>query len=212
MNRKFGSFVALLVLALGVSSTSFALPGIGFGPRLGLGLTKFSGSAVSNQGFGFGYSIGAALSADLVAGISLATELSFARKKYSSNVNNIESSSSVWDLSVPVLARYSAIPMLFVQGGLSFNYGLGSISSKTGTNPSVSTTYYNELTNPNGIKRFDLALVLGAGTNLELPTGSMIVDFRYGLGLLNRRGAPQNTVNTLSQKTHSLELAATYLF
>lgn len=203
---NFKHIIIASTLAALVSTQSHAAGMIGpqFGAKLGANFSKFTGTAVPNSSFGFGFGIGPMLVIDIAPMFAFATELTLNRKAYGTTTQTTK----VWDMNIPLMARYKALPMLFVQGGANISFGMGSTSVTPKNGVSSSVPYYNALTSTNGIGRTDFGFVLGAGSVIPVPTGGDVqVEGRLAFGLKDR-----NPNLTLSQKTVSFELSAGYLF
>ena len=166
-----------------------------FGVKAGLGLSKMTGDTFGAS-FGTGFGFGGTAIFDMMP-VSLVTDLYLARNNY----GGVNSGSKTWDLVIPVQARFSVMPMLFIQGGASFSYGLGSYTEYTDID-STSISY-----NLSPVKRTDLSLLFGLGSEIPLAVGSLQIEGRFAWGMLNRSRAQLQSLKTIH-----LDLLVGYLF
>ena len=192
-------FKKILLAAVVAVSASFAQ--INFGVHAGVDMNTFWGDDAEDASTGFGFQAGGAVKVSLpMLPITLAPELLI-------DMRNIDESAEVtmteWAIDIPVLVRFSILPILYVEAGPMLAFNL-SVSAEDDDGHEV--TYDDDAFNT---VEFDL--VFGVGTGI-VPL--VDIDFRVNLGLTNFFAEQKILGTTVEVDASNLQFAlgATYWF
>ncbi len=168
MKRIIVAVVAVAAAVMFLAPQASHAAGLKGGVELGLNYSTFMGSDATDAKSKAGFAIGGFLNVGFTDLISLQPELLYTQKGASdSQTTNISY------LEIPILVKFSFLtdkkvsPNVFVGPSLAF-----LLAADTG-GPDISS-------NLNG---FDYGAVIGAGVNIGLGGGALIVNLRYDYGL-----------------------------
>lgn len=161
----------LLVAAVAVTA-SFAQ--INFGVHAGLDMSTLWDDGSDDVNAGIGFNAGAAVKVSLpMLPITLAPEVLIDMRNY--NIEDLAKTNiTQWNIDVPVLVRFSPLPILYLEAGpqLSFNLAM-SAEDEDGNEDKIFEDMYQTNT-------FEFDLVFGVGTGI-VPF--VDIDFRVNLGM-----------------------------
>ncbi|WP_173378606.1 porin family protein [Fibrobacter succinogenes] len=169
----------ILLAAFIAATASFAQ--IDFGARVGANVNTIRGDDSENFGSGIGFNAGAAVKISLpLLPITLAPEVLIDMRNFTYERNN-KLSSTTWALDIPVMVRFSLLPILFIEGGPQFTFNLSTTSEEDlvvdtrliKVNDGTIDDWYEFGT-------FEMNLAFGVGTGI-VPF--VDIDFRVVLGL-----------------------------
>src|SRR5579872_4630022 len=178
---KRNAFVLFVTLLMAVLQTH--AQGFHVGIKAGANLFKVNGQSF-DQGFNFGYNVGAFSELNFTSSWGIQPELLFNQTNYrtgtqfsdiySGGLNNYQGKLNY--LSIPILLSFRPIPLLSLQAGPQFGILL---------NKDEHLTYNAQQAFKNG----DLSVVAGAQLNLA----SVKVGAQYVIGLNNIKDLPQES-------------------
>ena len=188
-----------IILAAVVAATaSFAQ--INFGVHAGVDINTLWGDDTEDAASGIGFQAGAAAKISLpMLPITLAPEVLIDMRNYDlrEDVTTTE-----WALDIPVLVRFSLLPILYLEAGPELAFNL-----------STSTDYGSKVTvkaDDDAFNTVEFDLVFGVGTGI-LPL--VDIDFRVILGLTNIYDDESIAgTSELDIKNMQFALGATYWF
>ena len=188
-----------IILAAVVAATaSFAQ--INFGVHAGVDLNTLWGDDTEDAASGIGFQAGAAAKISLpMLPITIAPEVLIDMRNYDlrEDVTTTE-----WALDIPVLVRFSLLPILYLEAGPELAFNL-----------STSTDYGSKVTvkaDDDAFNTVEFDLVFGVGTGI-LPL--VDIDFRVILGLTNIYDDESIAgTSELDIKNMQFALGATYWF
>ena len=188
-----------IILAAVVAATaSFAQ--INFGVHAGVDINTLWGDDTEDAASGIGFQAGAAAKISLpMLPITIAPEVLIDMRNYDlrEDVTTTE-----WALDIPVLVRFSLLPILYLEAGPELAFNL-----------STSTDYGNKVTvkaDDDAFNTVEFDLVFGVGTGI-LPL--VDIDFRVILGLTNIYDDESIAgTSELDIKNMQFALGATYWF
>ena len=162
-------FKKILLAAAVAATASFAQ--VSFGAHLGLGLSTLSGDDAEDATTGFSFQAGGAANITVpVLPFTIAPELMIDMRNYGYESGS-EFNISSWVLDVPVLVRFTPMPVFFIEAGPQFSFNLSTSSDE------ILGKDINDLFD---INTFEFDLVFGAGTGM-VPFVDL--DFRIVLGM-----------------------------
>ena len=186
-----------IILAAVVAATaSFAQ--INFGVHAGLDMNTFWGDDTEDAASGIGFQAGAAMKVSLpLLPITIAPEVLIDMRNFDpdDNVTLTE-----WALDIPVLVRFSLLPILYLEAGPEFAFNL-SVSAEDDNGNEVK---YDD----DDFNTFEFDLVFGVGTGI-VPF--VDIDFRVILGMTNFFADPK-LGDPLDVSNMQFALGATYWF
>lgn len=162
-------FKKILIMAAIAVTASFAQ--INVGVHAGLDLNTLWGDGSDDAGTSIGFNAGAAAKISLpILPITLAPEVLIDMRNYGSDDSHV----TQWNIDVPVLVRFSVLPILYLEGGpfASFNLAM-SAEDDDGHEDKIFEDLYK--TNV-----FEFGLAFGVGTGF-FPF--VDIDLRLNLGL-----------------------------
>lgn len=188
-----------IILAAVVAATaSFAQ--INFGVHAGVDINTLWGDDTEDAASGIGFQAGAAAKISLpMLPITIAPEVLIDMRNYDlrEDVTTTE-----WALDIPVLVRFSLLPILYLEAGPELAFNL-----------STSTDYGSKVTvkaDDDNFNTVEFDLVFGVGTGI-LPL--VDIDFRVILGLTNIYDDESIAgTSELDIKNMQFALGATYWF
>lgn len=191
-----------IILAAVVAATaSFAQ--INFGVHAGLDMNTFWGDDADDAASGIGFNAGAAAKISLpLLPITVAPEVLIDMRNFDANENV---TLTEWALDIPVLVRFSLLPILYLEAGPELAFNLSTTAEDDDGNEISEKTLETILPDFN---TFEFDLVFGVGTGI-VPL--VDIDFRVVLGMTNffddpKLGDPWDFANM------QFVLGATYWF
>ncbi len=191
-----------IILAAVVAATaSFAQ--INVGVRAGVDMNTFWGDDTEDAASGIGFQAGAAMKVSLpLLPITVAPEVVIDMRNFDVNENV---TLTEWALDIPVLVRFSLLPILYLEAGPEFAFNLSTTAEDDDGNEISEKAL--ELILPD-FNTFEFDLVFGVGTGI-VPL--VDIDFRVVLGMTNffddpKLGDPLDIANM------QFVLGATYWF
>jgi len=180
MNKKLSK------IALGLGVLLFSAPNahalLGFGLKGGMGLSKLSyqlngNSIATNTSFQTGFLLGGSATFD-VGPVGVMADILWARRGFDSLDGTQQARGNY--LHIPVQAKLSIIPMLFVSGGMYYSRALGDTLSLSDSNGNAlgNTTYAGAALSKN-----DFGLVAGLGVSVPAGVTSITAEIRFNFGL-----------------------------
>ena len=162
-------FKKILLAAAVAATASFAQ--VSFGAHLGLGLSTLSGDDAEDATTGFSFQAGGAANITVpVLPFTIAPELMIDMRNYGYESGS-EFNISSWVLDIPVLVRFTPMPVFFIEAGPQFSFNLSTSSDE------ILGKDINDLFD---INTFEFDLIFGAGTGM-VPFVDL--DFRIVLGM-----------------------------
>jgi len=162
-------FKKILLAAAVAATASFAQ--VSFGAHLGLGLSTLSGDDAEDATTGFSFQAGGAANITVpILPFTIAPELMIDMRNYGYESGS-EFNISSWVLDIPVLVRFTPMPVFFIEAGPQFSFNLSTSSDE------ILGKDINDLFD---INTFEFDLVFGAGTGM-VPFVDL--DFRIVLGM-----------------------------
>ena len=191
-----------IILAAVVAATaSFAQ--INVGVRAGVDMNTFWGDDTEDASSGIGFQAGAAAKISLpMLPITVAPEVVIDMRNFDVNENV---TLTEWALDIPVLVRFSLLPILYLEAGPELAFNLSTTAEDDDGNEISEKTLETFLPDFN---TFEFDLVFGVGTGI-VPL--VDIDFRVVLGMTNffddpKLGDPWDFANM------QFVLGATYWF
>ncbi len=191
-----------IILAAVVAATaSFAQINVGI--RAGVDMNTFWGDDTEDASSGIGFQAGAAMKVSLpLLPITVAPEVVIDMRNFDVNENV---TLTEWALDIPVLVRFSLLPILYLEAGPEFAFNLSTTAEDDDGNEISEKTLETFLPDFN---TFEFDLVFGVGTGI-VPL--VDIDFRVVLGMTNffddpKLGDPLDIANM------QFVLGATYWF
>jgi len=189
--KKLSIIILVLVLTFAFSSPVFSSGSVNFGIKAGLNLAKWVGDdsemlvedGSSDKKFRTGFSGGVLLCYQTSEMFALQPEMIYTMKgsKYEGTEMGMsyDATFTVEYLEIPVLAK------IIISTGETKPYllagpALGVLLSSKGEVEVGGISVSDELED---VKSIDFGLILGAGINIDLGTGTLLFDARYNLGL-----------------------------
>lgn len=196
-------FKKILFAALVAISASFAQ--INFGIHAGVNMNTLWGDDAGDDvsGFGFVAGVGAKISLPLLP-LTIAPEVLIDMRNNTAETKTVlgttETESTEWSLDIPVMIRFSLLPIIFVEAGPVFGFNLSTSVEQDGKE--IDDNLLPEY------NTFDFALAVGFGTNI-LPL--IDIDFRVNIGFTNV-STEKVTDNEIDASNLQFVLGATYWF
>lgn len=193
-------FKKILLAAAVAATASFAQ--VSFGAHLGLGLSTLSGDDAEDATTGFSFQAGGAANITVpVLPFTIAPELMIDMRNYGYESGS-EFNISSWVLDIPVLVRFTPMPVFFIEAGPQFSFNLSTSSDE------ILGKDINDLFD---INTFEFDLVFGAGTGM-VPFVDL--DFRIVLGMTQWMSEIKgmNGSDPLDMSNLQFMLGATYWF
>lgn len=194
-------FKKIILAAVLAATASFAQ--INVGARLGVDMNTLWGDDAEDIGTSVGFNAGVGLKISLpLLPITLAPEVLIDMRNFSIERSGEDLGVTTWALDIPVLVRFSLLPILYLEGGPQFAFNLSTTSEKV-----LGTTiddWYD-------FNTFEFDIVLGAGTGI-VPF--VDIDFRVVLGMSDFIAEEKGIVGSDAPDMANLQfmLGATYWF
>jgi hypothetical protein len=175
---------------------SFAVKG---GASLSTAAIKDSGGdSIDGLSYGMGYMGGVGLDVGM-GPIGIMADFLYAKRtikfELDTPIGTIEGSQAITQLFIPVQAKFSIIPMLFVSGGGYYSMGLGEIKTFDKDGDETSSESYKDA----GTSSSDYGLVAGLGVALPLMATTLTLEARYNYGLSNMDSDPSGDAGTFGR-------------
>lgn len=196
-------FKKILFAALVAISASFAQ--INFGAHVGANMNTFWGDDTEDASSGIGFTAGLAMKISLpLLPITVAPEVLIDMRNITNEVGNQELTYTEWSLDIPVMVRFSLLPILYLEGGPVFAFNLST---------SVEDEHDNEVKfDDDAFNTLDVGLALGIGTGI-VPF--LDIDFRVNMSFTNVQDdyeVAHMTVKAPDMSNLQFVIGATYWF
>ena len=192
-----------IILAAVVAATaSFAQ--INFGAHVGADMNTLWGDDTEDIGTSVGFNAGLGLKISLpLLPITLAPEVLIDMRNFSVEKAGEDLSATTWALDIPVLVRFSLLPILYLEGGPQFAFNLSTDSDKIALGTTIADWFE--------FNTFEFDVVLGVGTGI-VPF--VDIDFRVVLGLTDWMSDVKGELGSdaLDMANMQFMLGATYWF
>jgi len=191
-------FKKILLAAVLAATASFAQ--INFGVHAGVDMNTLWGDDAEDYGTSVGFNAGVGMKISLpLLPITLAPEVLIDMRNFSIERSGEDLGVTTWALDIPVLVRFSLLPILYLEGGPQFAFNLSTDSEKVGGTSIADWMDFNT---------FEFDLVFGVGTGI-VPL--VDIDFRVVLGMTNFLADPE-IGDPLDVSNMQFMLGATYWF
>lgn len=191
-----------IILAAVVAATaSFAQLNVGV--HAGLDMNTLWGDDAEDYGTSVGFNAGVGMKISLpLLPITLAPEVLIDMRNFSIERSGEDLGVTTWALDIPVLVRFSLLPILYLEGGPQFAFNLSTDSEKVGGTTIADWMDFNT---------FEFDVVLGVGTGI-VPF--VDIDFRVVLGLSDFVAEEKGIVGSDAPDLSNMQfmLGATYWF
>lgn len=171
-----------IILAAALAATaSFAQ--LSFGVHAGGDIDNIWGDDTDNSESGIGFNFGGAIKFSLpLLPLTVEANVLADMRNYTWVVlksTNTDFAITQWNIDIPVLARFSPLPIIFIEAGPQFSFNI-SQSAEDASGDEIKKFDDELLGYP--MKSFEFDLVFGLGTGI-IPF--VDVDFRVVLGMTN---------------------------
>lgn len=165
-----------IILAAALAATaSFAQ--LSFGVHAGGDLNNVWGDDTDNSESGIGFNFGGAIKFSLpLLPLTVEANVLADMRNYEFENGITDYSVTQWNIDIPVLARFSPLPIIFIEAGPQFSFNI-SQSAEDASGDEIKN--FDKLLPMNS---FEFDLVFGLGTGI-IPF--VDVDFRVVLGMSN---------------------------
>ena len=197
-----------IILAAALAATaSFAQ--ISFGVHAGGNMNNVWGDASDDSEAGIGFNFGGAIKVSLpLLPLTVEANVLADMRSYETILDISDYNVTQWNVDIPVLVRFSPLPILFVEAGPQFSFNLSqSAEDSAGEEIKLFDDVYP-------MNSFEFDVVFGAGTGI-IPF--IDVDFRVVLGMTDVFEAYDSKIQkgkqiSIDQSNLQFILGATYLF
>ena len=197
-----------IILAAALAATaSFAQ--LSFGVHAGGDINNVWGDATEDSESGIGFNFGGAIKFSLpLLPLTVEANVLADMRNYEFEYSLADYSVTQWNIDIPVLARFSPLPIIFIEAGPQFSFNLSQYAEDSaGDEIKLFDDAYP-------MNSFELDLVFGAGTGI-IPF--VDVDFRVVLGLTDVFEAYESKIQkgktvSIDQSNLQFVLGATYWF
>ena len=195
-----------IILAAALAATaSFAQ--LSFGVHAGGDINNVWGDDSDNSEAGIGFNFGGAVKFSLpLLPLTVEANVLADMRNYEMDYSITDYSVTQWNIDIPVLARFSFLPILFVEAGPMFSFNISQYAEDSADDEIKA---FEDVLPTNS---FEFDLVFGIGTGI-IPF--IDVDFRVNMGLTNiYQDVTVPLVGTSEVKISNLQfvLGATYWF
>lgn len=195
-----------IILAAALAATaSFAQ--LSFGVHAGGDINNVWGDDSDNSEAGIGFNFGGAVKFSLpLLPLTVEANVLADMRNYEMDYSITDYNVTQWNIDIPVLARFSFLPILFVEAGPMFSFNISQYAEDSAGDEIKA---FEDLLPTNS---FEFDLVFGIGTGI-IPF--IDVDFRVNMGLTNiYQDVTVPLVGTSEVKISNLQfvLGATYWF
>jgi hypothetical protein len=196
--KGFNMLKKIILAAVVAATASFAQ--INFGVHAGVDMNTLWGDDAEDFGTSVGFNAGVGMKISLpLLPITLAPEVLIDMRNFSIERSGEDLGVTTWALDIPVLVRFSLLPILYLEGGPQFAFNLSTDSEKVGGTSIADWMDFNT---------FEFDLVFGVGTGI-VPL--VDIDFRVVLGMTNFLADPE-IGDPLDVSNMQFMLGATYWF
>ena len=195
-------FKKILLAAVLAATASFAQ--INFGAHVGADMNTLWGDDAEDVGTGVGFNAGLGLKISLpLLPITLAPEVLIDMRNFSDEKAGEDLGVTTWALDIPVLVRFSLLPILYLEGGPQFAFNLSTDSDKIALGTTIADWFE--------FNTFEFDVVFGVGTGI-VPF--VDIDFRVVLGLTDFVAEEKGIVGSDAPDMANMQfmLGATYWF
>ena len=196
-----------IILAAALAATaSFAQ--LSFGVHAGGDINNVWGDATENSESGIGFNFGGAIKFSLpLLPLTVEANVLADMRNYEFEYSLADYNVTQWNIDIPVLARFSPLPIIFIEAGPQFSFNLSQYAEDSAGD---EIKLFDDVMPMNS---FELDLVFGAGTGI-IPF--VDVDFRVVLGLTDvyeeHDGLTKGTTVAIDASNLQFVLGATYWF
>jgi hypothetical protein len=195
-----------IILAAALAATaSFAQ--LSFGVHAGGDINNVWGDDSDNSEAGIGFNFGGAVKFSLpLLPLTVEANVLADMRNYEMDYSITDYNVTQWNIDIPVLARFSFLPILFVEAGPMFSFNISQYAEDSAGDEIKA---FEDVLPTNS---FEFDLVFGIGTGI-IPF--IDVDFRVNMGLTNiYQDVTVPLVGTSEVKISNLQfvLGATYWF
>ena len=164
----------ILLVAFVAATASFAQ--INFGARVGADLNTLWGDDAEDVGTSVGFNAGLGVKISLpLLPITLAPEVLIDMRNFTLERAGEDLGVTTWALDIPVMVRFSLLPILYIEGGPQFAFNISTTGEFENGKDAHVDDYYEYNT-------FEFDLAFGVGTGI-VPF--VDIDFRVVLGMSN---------------------------
>ena len=196
-----------IILAAALAATaSFAQ--LSFGVHAGGDINNVWGDATEDSESGIGFNFGGAIKFSLpLLPLTVEANVLADMRNYEFEYSLADYSVTQWNIDIPVLARFSPLPIIFIEAGPQFSFNLSQYAEDSAGDEIKA---FEDLLPTNS---FEFDLVFGIGTGI-IPF--IDVDFRVVLGLTDvyeeHDGLTKGTTVAIDASNLQFVLGATYWF
>ena len=195
-------FKKIILAAVLAATASFAQ--INFGAHLGADMNTLWGDDAEDVGTSVGFNAGLGVKISLpLLPITIAPEVLIDMRNFSYEKAGEDLGVTTWALDIPVLVRFSLLPILYLEGGPQFAFNLSTDSDKLALGTTIADWFE--------FNSFEFDVVLGVGTGI-VPF--VDIDFRVVLGLTDFVAEEKGIVGSDAPDMANMQFAvgATYWF
>lgn len=171
MKSVFAVLTMAVVSVCGISSAQ----AVELGVLAGANMTNFSGDDADGAKMGMSYAAGLSVTQG-VGPIAVEADLLYVNRKVGFEANDDYYTKANY-IQVPVIARYSLMPMLSIGAGPVYSMGMGKLKAKNELGEGEA-----EFEDAN-LKKGDLGAVLSLQAKPSLGGFNLVADARYQMGL-----------------------------
>ena len=200
----------ILLVAFVAATASFAQ--INFGARVGADLNTLWGDDAEDFGTSFGFNAGLGVKISLpLLPITLAPEVLIDMRNFTLERAGEDLGVTTWALDIPVMVRFSLLPILYIEGGPQFAFNLSTSSDKVTPLETKLLKVETSIEDWYEFNTFEFDLVFGVGTGI-VPF--VDIDFRVVLGMSNFISEEKGVNGSVALDAANLQfmLGATYWF
>lgn len=200
----------ILLVAFVAATASFAQ--INFGARVGADLNTLWGDDAEDFGTSVGFNAGLGVKISLpLLPITLAPEVLIDMRNFTLERAGEDLGVTTWALDIPVMVRFSLLPILYIEGGPQFAFNLSTSSDKVTPLETKLLKVETSIEDWYEFNTFEFDLVFGVGTGI-VPF--VDIDFRVVLGMSNFISEEKGVNGSVALDAANLQfmLGATYWF
>lgn len=180
--KSIHALILLVLISFSTAAKAFHVaPVVGvnfFSPKEELG-----GVANQNLGGRLGLGFGGLVDFSLFPGFQLQTGALLLNNNYQTLVVNVPNANfGISSLHIPVMVRFSGLPIVSFGAGLYYGMFMGNVSR---TDPTSGALVSETTLEAAGISSSDLGGIVSVGLDFPLAVISLYVDGRYYFGLKN---------------------------
>lgn len=200
----------ILLVAFVAATASFAQ--INFGARVGADMNTLWGDDAEDYGTSVGFNAGLGVKISLpLLPITLAPEVLIDMRNFTLERAGEDLGVTTWALDIPVMVRFSLLPILFIEAGPQFAFNLSTSSDKVKPVDLGIVKVETSIEDWYEFNTFEFDLVFGVGTGI-VPF--VDIDFRVVLGMSNFISEEKGLAGSDAPDAANLQfmLGATYWF